>query len=169
MKFRFISAVLLFGTLTAYSQKPATPPLTKAPAPAATTPASPATPAVATPPGAAPTLPPQKVKELKDALTMVQLDQLEIQTAQNKFIQTDPVAKRAMQVLREQTESSDEVRKARDQADTDGKALKDKVEAARKAAGLGDDYDWDFNLNRFIQVKPQPAPASATAAKPSGE
>lgn len=165
MKFRFISAALLLGTLTAYSQKPAAKPPAKTPAPAAA-----AAPTV-TPTTSAATLPPERVKDLKDALTMVQLDQMEIQTAQNKFIATDPIARKAMQVLRDQTESAPEVKKARDQADTDGKVLKDKIDSARKALGLGEEYDWDFNQNKFIQVKSQPGanPAPATGAKPSGE
>lgn len=158
MTHRILSAVLLLGTLTASSQKPA-PPKDAAPKAdkAAATPAAPAAPAVAS------AVAPEKVKELKDAMSMFQLDQLEIQTAQQNVAKNDPVAKKAMQILRDETLQDADVQKAQKQADTDRKALQDKINALRKDQNLDDTYDWDFNMNRFVQTKPQPG------GKPAGE
>ena len=150
MKKIVVLSIVALGlvNVAAWSQKPAaTPakPAAEAVKPAAT-PAAPAKPVDAA-----------TVKSLKDALSIFQLDQLAVQTAQNTASQTDAVAKRAMQVLNEALAASPEVRKAQEQLEADRKALLDKIEVLRKQQGLDQSWDWDFNQNKFVQTKP-PAP-----------
>lgn len=148
--FAVIVALSLVNAL-AWSQKTAATP-TK---PAATEPAKPAAKA---PAETAKPVDAATAKSLKDSLSIFQLDQLAVQTAQNTASQTDAVAKRAMQVLNEALAASPEVQKANAQMEADRKALLDKIEALRKQQGLDSSYDWDFNVGKFVQTKPPTDP-----------
>lgn len=154
--FAVIVALSLVNAL-AWSQKPAATPTKPAVEPSKTAAKAPA-PAEAVKPVDATT-----AKSLKDALSIFQLDQLAVQTAQNTASQTDAVAKRAMQVLNEALTASPEVQKANAQMEADRKALLDKIEALRKQQGLDQSWDWDFNQNKFVQTKPPTPPAPGPA------
>lgn len=144
-------ATLMLGNVIAWSQKPATPTPTAPAKPAATAPAP-------KPVDAA------TVKQLKDALTVFQLDQLAAQTAQNSASQSDTVAKRALQILNEALAANPEVQKANTQMEADRKELLAKIESLRKQQGLDASWDWDFNQAKFVQTKP-PAPPAPGPAK----
>jgi hypothetical protein len=150
MKAALFAAVIVIGTLTAYGQaKPAAP---QTP-PQKVDPSKPA--AVHVEQGTV-AMKPEDIKALKDALAMLQLDQLAIQTAQQTVAQTDPVAKKAMEILKNATETNPDYQKAKAQSDTDRAALLAKIAALRKEQHLDDTYDWDFNQNKFVQTKPEP-------------
>ena len=154
-----IAAALFFGTFTGYAQKPAKAGATPPPAPAAK-------PADAPPPASG--VSPATVKELKDALSVLQLDQLAIQTAKSNFANTDPVAKKAMDILNQAIATSPEVKKVTDQEEADRLALLAKIDALRKAQTppLDTTWDWDFNQGKFVKGS-QPAPAAPAAPAPA--
>lgn len=151
MKSKWIAVAIIIGTLTGYAQKTAKP--------AAVTPP----PTTETKPVEAPsTVNAATTKELKDALSVLQLDQLAIQTAKTNFAQTDPVAKKAMDILNDAINGSVEVKKATAQEETDRQALLAKIEAMRQAQHLDKTWDWDFNQGKFVK-NPQAAPPAAPA------
>jgi hypothetical protein len=161
MKKGLFAAVIVIGTITASAQKPA------AAAPPDKTKVAPTTPAP--PPesvGPTTTVKPEQVKELHDALEMLQLDQLAVQSAQSTVTQTDPVAKRALEILKNATESAPEVKKAQEQLNADRNALLAKIDKLRTDLKLGKNWDWNFDIGKFVQTsqpaaapKPTPAPA----------
>lgn len=106
---------------------------------------------------------PEKVKELKDALELLNLDALDVQTAQEKFQQTNPVAKHAIETYQRAEAQSPEVKAARDKQDATRKGILAKIDALRKEQGLDETWDWDFNLNKFVQANPSKVNAGAPA------
>lgn len=147
-----IAALIILGALTAYAQKPAAPPQ------AQTQKVDPAKPAEIH--VEQKTATPEQAKALRDQLNLFQLDQLAVQTAEQTFSQTDPVAKKAIEIYKNAVSASPEVQKANAQLETDRKALLAKIDDLRKQQGLDSTWDWDFNTGRFAQTKPSPAAAA---------
>lgn len=95
---------------------------------------------------------PEQVKDLQDGLRALQVDGIAVQTAQNTFTSTDPLAKKTLELLQEQIQSSPEVKKAMAEQERDRQALLAKIAALRKQQGLDDTWDWSFSENKFIKV-----------------
>lgn len=111
---------------------------------------------------------PEDIKALKQQLELLKLHVLAIETEENNFSQTDPVAKRAKQIWDDAMKSSPDVKKANDAAEADRKAISDKINAMKKAVGLDDSWDWNFESGRFYKRAPaqqNPAPPSAPSTK----
>jgi hypothetical protein len=146
------AAIIVIGTLTGYAQ-------TKPTVPAQTPPqkVDPAKPAEVHVDQVTATMKPEDIKALKDALSMLQLDQLAVQTAQNTFSQTDPVAKKAIAIFNEAVAASPDVQKATTQMNTDRTALLAKIDKLRTDQKLDKSWDWDFNQGKFVKTN-QPAP-----------
>lgn len=152
MKVLVLSALALIFTVPAFAQadKPKTEPA-KATAPAA----------AAKPDAAAPeTESAKEAKSLKQALDLWQLDMLAVQTEQNKFAQTDPVAKKASEIFKDAMKNSPEVQKAQETADSDKKALLERIDALRKKQKLDASWEWDFTQGKFVHTTPAAPPAT---------
>lgn len=151
MKRNILIAVSLIGTLTAYAQKPAVTPKPEAPQAAAPAPGTPPPPT------------PQEVKAMKDAYDSYQLDLLESDTAQNKYIATDPLAQRAKKILNDAVLSSPDVQKAAKQAELDRADIIAKVQRMREERHLDNTWDYNFNTQGWVRVQPPPPPTPAQA------
>ena len=108
---------------------------------------------------------PEQQKELKDAFSLLQLDQIAMQNAQQNFLATDPLGQRALEVLNGVMASNPAVKEATTKADASRRATLDKVAEVRKALGLDDTWDYDFNRNVFLQLPKPAAPAKPVVAE----
>jgi tRNA(Glu) U13 pseudouridine synthase TruD len=106
---------------------------------------------------------PEVVKGMRDGLQQLQVDQMAVQTARDKFIQNDGITKQAMQLVQERSNSDPDVQKTTEKMEADRKAIIAKIDALRKAQHLDSTYDWDFQQGKFVKSNTAPAPPTPPA------